>query len=84
MRALGCTGAARVDLLVTSGENEYVLEVNSLPGMTATSLLPKIAAGAGYDFPRLCQAILDGARLHQPARRARSSRPEAPISVRRE
>jgi D-alanine-D-alanine ligase len=68
-RALGCSGAVRVDLLVTAGENEYVLEVNTLPGMTETSLLPKIAASAGYDFGRLCEAILDGARLHQPARR---------------
>lgn len=68
-RALGVTGAARVDLLVTSGENEYVLEVNSVPGMTPTSLLPKIAASAGYDFGDLCEAILTGARLHQPARR---------------
>jgi D-alanine-D-alanine ligase len=59
----------RVDLLVTSGENEYVLEVNSVPGMTPTSLLPKIAAGAGYDFGDLCEAILTSARLHQPARR---------------
>lgn len=68
-RALGCTGAVRVDLLVTSGENEYVLEVNTLPGLTPTSLLPMIAAEAGYDFGALCEAILEGARLHQPARR---------------
>jgi D-alanine-D-alanine ligase len=63
-RALSCTGACRVDLLVTGGENEYVLEVNTLPGMTATSLLPKIAASAGMDYASLCEAILDGARLH--------------------
>ncbi len=63
-RALGCTGACRVDLIVTEGQNEYVLEVNTLPGMTETSLLPKIAASAGYDFGALCEAILDGARLH--------------------
>ena len=63
-RALGCTGACRVDLLVTEGENEYVLEVNTLPGMTPTSLLPKIAAAAGIDFGALCEAILEGARLH--------------------
>lgn len=62
-RSLGCTGPCRVDLLVTPGENEYVLEVNTLPGMTETSLLPKIAAAAGYDFGMLCEAILDGARL---------------------
>ena len=58
---LGATGATRVDLLVTEGENEYVLEVNTLPGMTPTSLLPKIAKGAGYDFGALCEAILDRA-----------------------
>jgi D-alanine-D-alanine ligase len=63
-RALGCTGACRVDLLVTEGENEYVLEVNTLPGMTPTSLLPKIAASAGIDYASLCEAILQGARLH--------------------
>jgi D-alanine-D-alanine ligase len=61
--ALDVRGAARVDLLVTPGMNEYVLEVNTLPGMTATSLLPKIAAAAGYDFGALCEAILSGARL---------------------
>jgi D-alanine-D-alanine ligase len=63
-RSLSCTGACRVDLLVTEGENEYVLEVNTLPGMTPTSLLPKIAQAAGIDYPSLCEAILDGARLH--------------------
>ncbi|MBI2896125.1 MAG: D-alanine--D-alanine ligase [Deltaproteobacteria bacterium] len=63
-RALGCSGATRVDLIVTEGENEYVLEVNTLPGMTPTSLLPKIAAGAGMDFGDLCEAILGSARLH--------------------
>jgi D-alanine-D-alanine ligase len=63
-RALGCAGACRVDLLVTEGENEYVLEVNTLPGMTPTSLLPKIAASSGMDYATLCEAILDGARLH--------------------
>jgi D-alanine-D-alanine ligase len=73
-QALGCTGAVRVDLLVTAGENEYVLEVNTLPGMTDTSLLPKIAASAGYDFGGLCEAILEAARLHQPARRVRAAR----------
>ena len=62
--ALGCTGACRVDLLVTEGENEYVLEVNTLPGMTPTSLLPKIAQAAGIDYASLCEEILDGARLH--------------------
>jgi D-alanine-D-alanine ligase len=64
VRAVGCTGAVRVDLLVTEGENEYVLEVNTLPGMTPTSLLPKIAAEAGIDYAALCELILEGATLH--------------------
>jgi D-alanine-D-alanine ligase len=82
-RALGATGAARVDLLVTPGENEYVLEVNTLPGMTETSLLPKIAASAGYDFGALCETIAHGARLHQPSgslRRPPARRPAGGFS----
>ena len=63
-RALDTTGAVRVDLLVTEGQNEYVLEVNTLPGMTPTSLLPKIARAAGYEFGDLCNAIVKSARLH--------------------
>jgi D-alanine-D-alanine ligase len=69
--ALDCSGAVRVDLLVTEGQNEYVLEVNTLPGMTPTSLLPKIAGAAGFSFGELCAAIVDRAKLHtrQPERR---------------
>lgn len=66
-KALGCRGFTRVDLLVTEGENEYVLEVNTLPGMTPVSLLPKIARGAGYEFPDLCEAILARAALSVPS-----------------
>src|SRR5207245_2160125 len=62
-RVLDCEGATRVDLIATEGENEYVLEVNTLPGMTPTSLLPKIAKGAGLDFGDLCEAILRTARV---------------------
>ena len=62
--ALDTSGAVRVDLLVTEGQNEYVLEVNTLPGMTPTSLLPKIAGAAGFSFGELCSAILASARLH--------------------
>jgi D-alanine-D-alanine ligase len=64
VRALGCSGACRVDLLVTEGENEYVLEVNTLPGMTPTSLLPKIAHSAGIDYGALCEMILESAETH--------------------
>ncbi|HEU4411542.1 MAG TPA: D-alanine--D-alanine ligase [Polyangiaceae bacterium] len=73
-RALGCTSAVRVDVLVTEGENEYILEVNTQPGMTETSLLPRIAAAAGYDFATLCEAILAGAALHSASPEPRSSR----------
>jgi D-alanine-D-alanine ligase len=62
-RALGLMGAVRADMLVTERENEYVLEINTLPGMTENSLLPKIARGAGYEFSGLCEAILDRASL---------------------
>jgi D-alanine-D-alanine ligase len=62
--ALGCGGATRVDLIVSESGNEYLLEVNTTPGMTRTSLLPKIADSAGIAFDELCEAILAGARLH--------------------
>jgi D-alanine-D-alanine ligase len=62
--ALGCEGATRVDLMVSDRGNEIVLEVNTLPGLTAGSLLPKIAQGAGLSFEDLIEEILAGARLH--------------------
>ncbi|MBX3181678.1 MAG: D-alanine--D-alanine ligase [Polyangiaceae bacterium] len=62
-QALEVSGAVRVDLLVTEGQNEYVLEVNTLPGMTETSLLPKIAREAGFGFAELCDRIASSARL---------------------
>ena len=58
--ALGCRGASRVDLRIDTEGNPYVLEVNTIPGMTETSLLPKIAGLAGYDFPRLIEEIIRG------------------------
>ena len=83
VRALGVTGACRVDLLVTAGENEYVLEVNTLPGMTPTSLLPKIAEGAGLDYGSLCEVILDGAKLNVglPISRPKSKQERLPAQV---
>ena len=67
-RALGCSGATRVDLIVSDTGNEYILEVNTLPGMTPTSLLPKIADSAGLAFGELVEVILQGARLSASAR----------------
>ncbi|MDD2734298.1 MAG: D-alanine--D-alanine ligase [Desulfuromonadaceae bacterium] len=61
-RALGCNGYSRVDLLVTPDGDCYVLEVNTLPGMTALSLLPEIAAkGAGLSFEALVSRIIESA-----------------------
>jgi D-alanine-D-alanine ligase len=76
-QALDVSGAVRVDLLVTEGMNEYVLEVNTLPGMTPTSLLPKIAAAAGYGFAELCTAIVDGAAHGLDAGSSASAAPES-------
>jgi D-alanine-D-alanine ligase len=55
--ALGCRGATRVDLRIDGEGNPYVLEVNTIPGMTETSLLPKIAGLAGLDFPALIEEM---------------------------
>ncbi len=53
-----CAGVARVDMML-SGENvPYVIEVNSVPGMTETSLVPDAARAAGIEFPELCEKIL--------------------------
>lgn len=62
-RALGCRGYARVDFLSSDSLNDVVLEVNTLPGMTQHSLLPKIAKAAGLSFEDLVQRILERATL---------------------
>ncbi len=62
-KALGCDGASRADFLVTAAGEPYLLEVNTLPGMTEASLLPKIAAGEGISFTALCEQLVNGASL---------------------
>jgi D-alanine-D-alanine ligase len=62
-RALGCTGHARPDLRISTAGEPFVLEVNTLPGMTKTSLLPKIARSIGMDYPTLCEHILETATM---------------------
>jgi len=57
-RALGCFGFSRVDLRVTEAGEVYILEVNTIPGMTATSDLPKAAAAAGISFEDLVEYML--------------------------
>lgn len=58
-RALRCRAYGRVDLRVSESGEPFVLEVNTLPGMTSHSLLPKIAAKAGMSYAALCERILE-------------------------
>lgn len=62
-QTLGCTGVARVDLMTDENENPFVIDVNTMPGMTETSLLPKAASYAGIPFEDLVERILLGASL---------------------
>lgn len=57
-QCLGCRSVARVDLMMDEANNPYVLEINTVPGMTATSLVPKAAAVAGWTFADLCEKML--------------------------
>ena len=57
-RALGCAGFARVDLILDE-DGPQVLEVNAIPGLTDTSLLPQAAEAAGISFEQLVGRILD-------------------------
>jgi D-alanine-D-alanine ligase len=58
-RSLGVEIYSRVDVLLDSQNRPFVLEANTIPGMTATSLLPKAAAASGIPFPELCKTIAE-------------------------
>jgi D-alanine-D-alanine ligase len=58
-RALGCKGVSRVDFMVEDTGAFYALEVNTVPGMTGTSLVPKAAAAAGIDFGDFALRLID-------------------------
>ncbi|GAV32002.1 d-alanylalanine synthetase [Coriobacteriaceae bacterium EMTCatB1] len=62
--ALGCSGVSRTDIIVEPDGRAWVLEVNTIPGMTRTSLLPDAARAAGIEFPDLC-ALLVGYALEE-------------------
>jgi D-alanine-D-alanine ligase len=66
--AVGARDYARVDVMVQPDGSPVVLEVNTLPGMTETSLLPKAAAAAGIPFPQLCERMVQLALRRQPTR----------------
>ena len=58
-KILGCKGFSRVDMLLDDRDNLYLLEINTIPGFTEKSLLPKAAKAAGMSFPSLCEKIVD-------------------------
>jgi len=58
---LGCTGMGRVDVIVDAGGTPWLLEVNTVPGLTELSLLPDAARAAGIKFDELCQRLVDHA-----------------------
>ncbi|HYM67373.1 MAG TPA: D-alanine--D-alanine ligase [Patescibacteria group bacterium] len=70
---LGCAGMARVDFIVDAAGVPWVLEVNTVPGLTALSLLPDAARAAGIAFDELCQRLVD----HAVARHAERVGPTA-------
>jgi D-alanine-D-alanine ligase len=69
-RAVGTRGIARVDLMLDSEDRPWVLEVNTVPGMTDHSLVPKAAAKAGIDFTELCERCLQSALIQAQRRDA--------------
>jgi D-alanine-D-alanine ligase len=66
--ALDCAGVARVDCICRRGKS-FVLEVNTIPGLTETSLIPKIARASGQDYAGLVETILRTAELKNSSAR---------------
>ena len=67
-RLLGCSGFARIDLMLDAAGELFVLEANSVPGLTETSLLPQAAEAAGVGFDELVGRILELALARSAAR----------------
>ncbi|TMB89207.1 MAG: D-alanine--D-alanine ligase [Chloroflexi bacterium] len=65
---LGCAGMARVDIIVDAKATPWILEVNTVPGLTELSLLPDAARAAGIQFDQLCQRLVDHAIQRQAHR----------------
>ena len=60
---LGCEGVTRSDFMIDASGKPWLLETNTVPGMTETSLVPKAAKQIGMEFPELVESILETARL---------------------
>ncbi|NTW29216.1 MAG: D-alanine--D-alanine ligase [Coriobacteriia bacterium] len=58
-KVLGCRGISRADTIVEEDGSVWLLEVNTIPGMTATSLVPDAARAAGIEFPELCRMLVE-------------------------
>ncbi len=58
-KALGCRGVSRTDFIIEENGDMWALETNTIPGMTATSLLPDAARAAGISFPELCTKLVE-------------------------
>jgi D-alanine-D-alanine ligase len=71
-QVMGCDGAIRVDFRITPRGRPYVLEINTVPGMTETSLLPMAAKQAGIDYDDLTERILESALVRAKQRDAAS------------
>jgi D-alanine-D-alanine ligase len=56
---LGCEGFSRTDVRLDENQRPFILEVNTIPGFTGTSLFPKAAKEAGYSFTQVCEKLLD-------------------------
>ena len=71
--ALGCQHFARVDFILSNENIPYALEINTIPGFTSHSLLPKAAAKAGFSMSDLCEKIIETAKFSENVTRLRSS-----------
>lgn len=58
-RALGCRGVSRTDIMIDEDDEPWVIETNTLPGMTSTSLLPDTAGHVGISFGQLCRLLIE-------------------------
>jgi D-alanine-D-alanine ligase len=58
-QALGCKGVSRSDFIIDATGTPWILETNTIPGMTETSLLPDAARAVGIEFPELCRRLIE-------------------------
>jgi len=80
-KSVGGRDYARVDVMVRADGSPVVLEVNTLPGMTETSLLPKAAAAAGINFAELCQRMVDLALERKSAAKSKEEQEIAAVTL---